>query len=219
MDEWVENERRTRPNGEVIIVRYADDLVMGFQYKAEAERYHAALREQLSKYGLTLHPEKTSLKEFGRYAAANRKKRGEGKPEGFDFLGFTHLCSKNRKGGFFLKRKTKSKSQRQTIRETKEALRKRMHAPIKQTGDWLKSVVQGYGQYYGVPGNIKALKSFRSLVAKAWYWSLKRRSQKGTAMNWQRFRPIVDAYLPHLQTCHDFPEVRFAITQGRSRMR
>ncbi len=97
MDEWVENERRTRPNREVIMERYADDLVMGFQYKAEAERYHAVLREQLSSFGLTLHPEKACLKEFGRYAAANRKKRGEGKPESFDFLGFTHLCSKNRK--------------------------------------------------------------------------------------------------------------------------
>jgi len=219
LDDWVEKERRTRPNGEVIMVRYADDFVMGFQDKAEAERYHAALKEELSNYGLTLHPEKTSLKEFGRYAATNRKKRGEGKPESFDFLGFTHLCSKNRKGGFFLKRKTKSKSQRQAIRETKEALRKRMHASMKQTGDWLKSVVQGYGQYYGVPGNIKALRSFRSFVAKAWYWSLRRRSQKGTAMNWQRFTPIVDAYLPHLRTCHDFPEARFALTQGRSRMR
>ena len=219
LDEWVENERRTRPNGEVIIVRYADDLVLGFQYKEEAERYHAALKEQLSGYGLTLHPEKTRLKEFGRYAAERRKKRGEGKPEGFDFLGFTHLCSKNRKGGYFLKRKTISKRLRQTIREIKEALRIRMHAPIAQTGNWLKSVLQGYGQYFGVPGNIKALKSFRDLVAKAWHWSLRRRSQKGTAMNWQRFTPIVDAYLPRLRICHDFPDVRFALTQGRSRMR
>jgi RNA-directed DNA polymerase len=219
LDEWVENERRTRPNGEVIIVRYADDFVLGFQYKAEAERYLAALREQLSNFGLTLHPVKTRLKEFGRYAATGRKKRGEGKPDGFDFLGFTHLCSKNRKGGFFLKRKSISKRQRQAIREIKESLRKRMHAPIKQTGDWLKSVVRGYGQYFGVPGNIKAVKSFRDLVAKAWYWSLRRRSQKGRAMNWKRFTLIVDAYLPHLRICHDFPEVRFAITQGKSRMR
>jgi len=219
LDEWVENERRTRPNGEVIIVRYADDMVLGFQYKNEAERYLAALKEQLSGHGLTLHPEKTCLKEFGRYAAEGRKKRGEGKPEGFDFLGFTHLCSKNRKGGYFLRRKTISKRLRQTIREVKDALRKRMHAPIKQTGIWLKSVVLGYGQYFGVPGNIEALKSFRDLVAKAWYWSLRRRSQKGTAMTWQRFTPIVNTYLPRLRLCHDFPEVRFAITQGRSRMR
>ena len=185
LDEWVENERRTRPNGEVIIVRYADDMVQGFQHKQEAERYLTALREQLSGYGLTLHPEKTRLKEFGRYAAERRKKSGEGKPESFDFLGFTHLCSKNRKGGYFLKRKTVSKRLRQTIREIKEALRKKMHDPVEQTGDWLKSVVQGYGLYFGVPGNIKALKSFRDLVAKAWYRSLRRRSQKGTAMAWQ----------------------------------
>jgi group II intron reverse transcriptase/maturase len=219
LDEWVENERRTRPNGEVIMVRYADDMVLGFQYKEEAERYHEALKEQLCRHGLKLHPEKTRLKEFGRYAGERRKKRGEGKPEGFDFLGFTHLCSKNRKGDYFLKRKTTSKRLRETIREIKEALRQRMHAPIVQTGNWLKSVVQGYGLYFGVPGNIKALKSFRDLVAKAWYRSLRRRSQKGTAMTWQRFTPIVDAYLPRLRICHDFPEVRFAMTQGRSRMR
>ena len=219
LDEWVEKERRSRPDGEVIIVRYADDMVLGFQHKEEAERYLTALREQLSGYGLTLHPEKTRLKEFGRYAAERRKKRGEGKPESFDFLGFTHLCSKNRKGDYFLKRKTVSKRLRQTIRETKESLRKKMHDPLEQTGDWLRSVVQGYGLYFGVPGNIKALKSFRDLVAKAWYRSLRRRSQKGTAMTWQRFIPIVDAYLPRLRICHDFPEVRFASTQGKSRMR
>ena len=219
LDEWVENERRTRPNGEVIMVRYADDMVLGFQYKEEAERYHKALKEQLSRHGLTLHPEKTRLKEFGRYAAERRKKRGKGKPESFDFLGFTHLCSKNRNGGYFLKRKTINKRLRQTIREIKEALRKKMHAPINQTGNWLRSVVQGYGLYFGVPGNIKALKGFRDLVAKAWFWSLRRRSQKGAAMIWQRFTPIVDAYLPRLRICHEFPDARFATTQGRSRMR
>ena len=122
-------------------------LVLGFQYKEEAERYLAALKEQLSGYGLTLHPEKTRLKEFGRYAEERRKKRGEGKPEGFDFLGFTHLCSKNRKGGYFLRRKTISKRLRQTIREVKDALRIRMHAPIKQTGIWLKSVVLSTPEY------------------------------------------------------------------------
>ena len=126
---------------------------------------------------------------------------------------------KNRKGGYFLKRKTVSKRLRQTIGEIKEALRKKMHDPVEQTGNWLKSVVQGYGLYFGVPGNIKALKSFRDLVTKAWYRSLRRRSQKGTAMTWQRFTPIVDAYFPRLRICHEFPEVRFAITQGKSRMR
>ena len=200
-------------------MRYADDSVLGFQYKEEAERYLVALKEQLSGFGLTLHPEKTRLKAFGRYAAERRKKRGEGKPAGFDFLVFKHLCKKNRKGGFFLRRKTISKRLRQTIREIKEALRIRMHAPIVQTGNWLKSVEQGYGQYFGVSGNIKALKSFRNLVTKAWYWSLRRRSQKGRAMNWQQFTPIVGAYIPRLRICHEFPEVRFAKTQGRSRLR
>ena len=219
LDEWVENERRSHPDGEVIIVRYADDVVLGFQYKTEAERYLEALKERLGTYSLTLHPRKTRLIEFGRYAAERRKKRGEGKPESFDFLGFTHLCSRTRKGGYFLKRKTKSKGQRKTLQDIKASLRKQMHTPLHQTGTWLRRVVQGHGNYFGVPGNSQSLKSFRDQVVKAWYRSLRRRSQKGGAMTWERFRPIVDIYIPHLRICHEFPEVRFAITQGRSRMR
>ena len=219
LDEWVEKERRSHSDGEVIIVRYADDVVLGFQYKTEAERYHEALKERLGTYSLTLHPRKTRLIEFGRYAAERRKKRGEGKPESFDFLGFTHLCSKTRKGGYFLKRKTKSKGQRKTLQDIKASLRKQMHAPLHQAGTWLRRVVQGHGNYFGVPGNSQSLKSFRDQVVKAWYRSLRRRSQKGRAMTWQRFRPIVDAYIPYLRICHEFPEVRFANTQGRSRMR
>ena len=219
LDEWVENERRSHPDGEVIIVRFADDVVLGFQHKTVAERYLEALKERLGLYGLTLHPRKTRLIEFGRYAAERRKKRGEGKPESFDFLGFTHLCSTNRQGGYFLKRKTKRKRLRQKLYDIKAVLRKHLHAPLHQTGTWLRSVVKGHGLYFGVPGNSKSLKSFRDQVVKAWYKSLRRRSQKGTAMTWERFRPIVDAYLPHLRICQDFPEVRFAKTQGRSRMR
>lgn len=219
VDEWVEQERRRRNNGEVIIIRYADDLVLGFQYKTEAERYLEALNERVQTYGLKLHPEKTCLKEFGRYAEERRRKRGEGKPESFDFLGFTHLCSRNRKGGYFLKRKTKTKKMRQKLSELKEELMKRKHAPIQQTGTWLKSVVQGHGLYFGVPGNSKALRSYRDQVVKMWLKVLRRRSQKGIALTWEKFNRIVDKYIPHLRICQPFPEVRFAMTQGRSRMR
>ena len=219
LDEWVENERRTRPNGDIIMVRYADDTVLGFQYKSEAERYLAAMRERLAGFGLTLHPEKTRLIEFGRYAAKSRQKRGEGKPESFNFLGFTHLCSVTRKGGFFLKRQTIGKSLRETVRRITEILKRKMHEPISVTGAWLKSVVQGFGLYFGVPGNHKALKRYRELVVKAWLKSLRRRSQKGRTLNWEHFTSIVDAYIPRLRICHEFPEVRFATTQGRSRMR
>jgi len=219
LDEWVEHERNSRPSGDVIMVRYADDVVLGFQHKTEAERYLVTLRERLAGFGLTLHPEKTRLIEFGRYAAERRKRRGEGKPDSFNFLGFTHLCSVTRKGSYFLKRQTRGKRLLQTVRGITENLRKTLHEPVYQIGSWLKSVVQGFGLYFGVPGNSKALKTFRDLVAKAWFKSLRRRSQKGTAMNWRRFTHIVDAYLPRLRICHEFPEVRFATTQGKSRMR
>jgi len=136
-----------------------------------------------------------------------------------NFLGFTHLCSVTRKGKFFLKRQTSGKRLRQTVRKVTETLRKTIHAPVFQIGNWLKSVVQGFGLYFGVPGNSKALKSFRDLVVKAWFKILRRRSQKGTALSWKRFIPIVNAYIPRLRICHEFPEVRFATTQGRSRMR
>lgn len=219
LDEWVESERRTRPNGDVIIVRFADDCVLGFQYKSEAERFLTAMRERLAGFGLTLNPEKTRLIEFGRYVAERRQKRGEGKPESFNFLGFTHLCSVNKKGGYFLKRQTIGKRLREKVRSVAIALKKRMHRPVSETGTWLQSVVQGFGLYFGVPGNHKALQRYRLLVVRAWFKSLRRRSQKGTAMTWKRFSPIVDAYIPRLRICHDFPEARFAITQGRSRMR
>jgi len=219
LDEWVETERRSRPNGDVIMVRYADDMVLGFQYKSEAERYLKAIGERLAEFGLSLNLKKTRLIEFGRYAAERRQKRGEGKPESFDFLGFTHLCSVNKKGGYFLKRVTIGKRLRQSVKAITENLKKRMHRPVPETGKWLKMVVEGYGMYFGVPGNSKRLKRYRDLVVKEWFKSLRRRSQKGTALTWARFNKIVDIYIPHLRICHDFPEVRFATTQGRSRMR
>jgi len=215
LDQWVEYERKTRPCGDVIIVRFADDFVIGFAHRATAERYLAELRDRFTAFGLTLHPDKTRLIEFGRYAATNRSKRGDGKPETFNFLGFTHICATNRKGGFFLKRTTIAKRLKNKVKEITADLRKRMHRPVKETGDWLKSVFRGHVNYYGVPGNLEALKSFRDLIAGAWRKVLRRRSQKGRTMTWEKFRKILDAYLPHVQICHPFPNVRFDAIHSR----
>ncbi len=219
LDEWVKDEWRTGTHGEIIMVRFADDFVLGFQYKIEAERCLTAMRERLAEFGLRLHPEKTRLIEFGRYASERRKNRGKGKPETFNFLGFTHLCSVNKKGWYFLKRHTTSQRLRQKVRKITDKLKKKMHRPITETGEWLKSVVQGFGNYAGVPGNYKALQRYRGLVIRAWLKSLRRRSQKGRVMTWERFMSIAEAYIPHLRQCHEFPEVRFAKTQSKSRMR
>jgi len=220
LDQWLCNWREKTGTGDVIIVRYADDFVIGFQYKWKAEQCLRDLRERFLEYGLTLHPEKTRLIEFGRFASSNRKERGEDKPETFDFLGFTHLCSVNRKGRFFLKRITTRKRLKDKVKETLLEMRKRMHRPVIETGQWLRSVVKGFGLYFGVPGNSEAIGAFRDLIVKGWLKLLQRRSQKGTALNWAKYNKIVDRYIPHLRICHPFPEVRFnARTQDRSRMR
>ncbi len=212
LDLWIKHERTRRNCGDVIIVRYADDFVIGFQYRNTAERCLADMRERFAGFGLKLHQEKTRLIEFGRYAASNRKKRGEGKPETFDFLGFTHICSINRKGYFFLRRKTIRKRLKNKVKETKELMRKRMHRPVVETGKWLASVLRGFAQYYGVPGNSEALYTFRDQIVKSWFKVLRRRSQKGRRLNWKKYLRVVDSYLPRLQTIHPFPEVRFGAT-------
>jgi RNA-directed DNA polymerase len=220
LDQWVEYERRTNPCGDVIIVRYADDFVIGFERKATAERFHATLRDRFTAFGLTLHPGKTRLIEFGRQAIHNRQQRGEGKPETFGFLGFTHICTLNRKGRFFLKRVTIAKRLRKKVREVTDILRRAMHKPVYEVGRWLASVLRGFVAYHGVPGNLEALKRFRDLIAKIWFRVLRRRSQKGKSLTWARFTWILDSYLPHVRVCHPFPNVRFdANTRGRSRMR
>lgn len=215
LDLWVEYERKTKPAGEVAIVRYADDFVIGFEHKTTAERYLAELRARFTAFGLTLHPEKTRLIEFGRYAASNRKDRGKDKPETFNFLGFTHICSTKRNGSFSLKRITIRKRLCSKIKEITENLRKRMHRPVHETGEWLGSVLRGIFNYYGVPGNLKALRSFRDLIARAWLRTLRKRSQRGTAINGERFKPIQDSYLPHAQICHPYPSVRFDARYSR----
>ena len=215
LDQWVAHERQSPDCGDVVIVRYADDFVLGFQHKATAERFLQALRQRFAEYGLTLHPDKTRLIEFGRFAASNRAERGEGKPETFDFLGFTHICSTTRRGGFFLKRITIGKRLRKKVKAVAGELRKRMHRPVIETAEWLRSVLRGHGQYYGVPGNSAALKSFYDLVAKAWHKVLRRRSQKGRRLSWEKFNRIKDACLPHIRICHPFPDVRFDATHSR----
>src|SRR5713101_6226736 len=169
-DVWVQHWREHRATGDVIIVRYADDIVMGFEQRADAERFLQEWKERLRKFGLELHPDKTRLIEFGRFAAEDRKRRGQGKPETFNFLGCTHICAKNRKtGGFSVDRKTIRKRLSAKLKAVREELRRRWHEPVAEVGKWLRSVVQGYFNYHAVPGNIDSLQSFRAQVV--WHWS------------------------------------------------
>lgn len=179
LDLWV-NQWRTRcATGDVVIVRYADDFVLGFQHRHEAERFLLELRERLEKFGLRLHPDKTRLIEFGRFATENRQRRGAGKPETFDFLGFTHACGQKLKTkGFLVRRLTIKKRLRAMLQAVKQVLLRRRHEPIPQVGAWLRSVVTGYYRYHAVPGNIRALTTFRREVVRAWLHALRRRSQR-----------------------------------------
>ena len=214
-DLWVQAWREKSARGGVILVRYADDFVLGFEHRTEAERFLEELRERLAKFGLELHPAKTRRIEFGRWAIANRRGRGEGKPETFDFLGFTHICEINGKSGrFVVRRRTVRKRMRAKLAEIKDQLRARMHARPAETGKWLRTVVRGYFQYHGVPGNRHMLASFRWALARHWRRSLWRRGQKGR-MSWGRFYRLLDAYVPRPRCCHPFPSVRFAAMHPR----
>ncbi len=178
-DLWVQQWRKQKARGDVIVVRFADDTVVGFQYESDAKQFQEELKERLLKFELELHPEKTRLIEFGRYAAERREEREEGKPETFTFLGFTHICGKRRKDGkFAILRQTIKKKMRTKISEIKIELRKRMHDPIQEIGKWLKAVVTGHYQYYGVPGNYDAMNDFRNEVSEKWIHTLRRRGQK-----------------------------------------
>lgn len=218
-DLWVEAWRNKCAKGEVIVVRYADDSILGFQYQAEADRFVDEFKKRLGKFGLELHPEKTRRIEFGRFAEQNRKRRGEGKPETFDFLGFTHIAGKNSQGRFTVKRKTMVKRMRAKLQQLKEQLRMRRHDPVPLTGKWLKSVVQGYCNYHAVPGNMDSLMGFRERLSRHWWRSLLRRSQKH-ALTWDRFHRLLDRWLPVPHLLHPWPEHRFdAMIRDRSRMR
>ena len=213
-DLWVHAWRQKWAQGEVVIVRYADDTVLGFQYQKDADRFLEHLRERLKKFGLDLHPDKTRRIEFGRFAEQNRKARGEGKPEAFDFLGFTHISGRNRHGRFALKRKTIAKRMRAKLQEIKQELRRRMHDPIEQTGRWLQSVVQGYFNYHAIPGNMQRLHVYRERVTRHWRWVLRRRGQKHRP-TWARIRRLVEHWLPRPRVLHPYPDVRFAAQHPR----
>ena len=218
-DRWARQWRRRNAHGDVVIVRFADDFVAGFEHENDARRFLADLRERFATFGLELHPDKTRLIEFGRNAARTRAARGDGKPETFDFLGFTHYCGKTRTGRFWLKRRTISKRMRAKLAEVKDQLRQRRHLPIPEQGQWLASVVRGHCAYYAVPGNTDAVRAFRDQATLHWLKALRRRSQR-TRLTWPRMNRLATWWLPPVRVMHPFPSVRFdARTRGRSPVR
>ena len=213
-DLWAERWRRQEAQGDMIVVRYADDLAVGFEYKDDARRFLDAMRERLGEFALSLHPDKTRLIEFGRFAAVDRKRRGLGKPETFAFLGFTFICGKSRQESFQLQRKTRRDRMRAKLKDIKAELRRRMHQPIPIQGLWLKQVVTGHFAYYAVPTNSRALSAFRHYVTDLWRRTLRRRSQKD-GFTWDRMTKLVDAWLPQPRILHPWPDVRFDVRHPR----
>ncbi len=208
LDLWVAG-RRKQARGDVIVVRYADDVVLGFENRDEVESWRRELQEQLRKAGLELNPEKTRRIEFGRFAEQNRKQRGEGKPETFDFLGFTHICGKTRMSGrFTVRRNMIGKRMRAKLQEIRQKLRQRMHEAVPQTGKWVRSVVQGYFNYHAVPGNGKRLLAFRDAVVRYWRQMLNRRSQRGR-VDWERMSRLVRRWIPSVRILRPYPSVSF----------
>jgi group II intron reverse transcriptase/maturase len=216
LDQWVHQWRQRPGCSDVIVVRYADDVVMGFQHRDEAERFQEELRARLKEHGLELHQGKTRLVEFGRFAAANRAERGEGKPETFAFLGFTHICARRQSdGGFTVLRKTIGRRLRQKAKEVREALMQRRHEPVAAQGRWLRSVVQGFFHYYAVPGNRRAIDVFRTLVNRGWLRALRRRSQKGLKLTWDRMKRLIATWIPTAKTLHPYPNKRLVLVNPR----
>jgi len=213
-DWWVETWRRKHARGDMIVVRYADDLVVGFQHRAEAERFLTEFEERLAKFGLEVNREKTRLVEFGRYAQANRKRRKEGKPETFTFLGFTHMCGHNSKGYFEVWRLTAAKRMRAKLASIKVELRRNRHEAPSVVGSWLKRVVTGYYHYYAVPGNIRSLSRFRQRLCRLWRRELRRRSQKRRP-SWAKLLPLFERWIPRPRVLHPYPDARFAVHHPR----
>ena len=209
-DLWVQHWRKTKAKGDVIVVRWADDFVVGFEHQADAARFHHELAERFAKFKLKLHPQKTRVIEFGYYAANNRRRRGKGKPETFNFLGFTHICGKKRSGMFTVYRRTMSKRKRAKLKEVKTELRKRMHHRVAEVGKWLRSVVAGHNRYYGVPSNLDSLMSFRFHVVGHWRWALRRRSQK-TRLTWEQMVRLANRWLPPPTLHHPYPLRRLGV--------
>jgi len=214
LDLWAKRWRRREATGDMIIVRYADDVVVGFEHEDDARRFLDAMRGRLEEFMLSLHPDKTRLIEFGRFAAANRRRRGLGKPETFAFLGFTFICGKSRRGRFLLQRKTRSDRMRAKLQDIKVELRRRMHWPIPEQGKWLRQVVTGFFNYHAVPTNGRALSVFRFRVARLWHRILMRRSQR-SGMTWDRIGRLVDDFLPRPKILHPWPDRRFAVSHPR----
>ncbi len=210
LDLWAQRWRRSHDRGHVVIVRYADDFVVGIRRRSDAERFRKELTTRLQSFGLELHPEKTRLLEFGRFAAANRKARGEGKPETFDFLGFTHICDKTRDGRFLLLRHTIAKRRRATLRRIKGELRKRLHDPVPSVGKWLCRSLDGYFNYHAVPTNSQILRGLRTQVIWHWFRSLQRRSQR-TTMTWARMKRLVARWIPAATVRHPWPSERLSV--------
>jgi len=219
LDQWAHQWRKRYAHGDVVIVRWADDFIVGFEHHGDAEQFLADLRERFAKFALELQAEKTRLIMFGRMAAQQQGGRGLGRPETFDFLGFTHACGKTKSGRFMLKRVTISKRMRAKLREVKDQLKRRRHLPIPEQGQWLGSVVRGHLAYYAVPGNTDAVAAFRAQVTWHWYRALRRRSQR-TRLNWGRMSRLRAKWLPPARVLHPFPDTRFdATTRGRSPVR
>jgi len=218
-DLWADHWRRTQATGDVVIVRYADDFVVGFQHESDADRFRADLAERFRQFNLELHAQKTRVIEFGRFAAERRERRGEGKPATFDFLGFTHVCGKARAGGFVVLRRTMAVRMRAKLKELTESLRRRMHEGIAATGRWLAAVVAGHYRYFGVPRNYPALDRFRDRVRRLWHRMLMRRGQKGYISE-PRMTRIAARWLPRPRICQPYPDQRLAsFIRGKSPVR
>jgi group II intron reverse transcriptase/maturase len=213
-DLWAQRWRRREATGDMIIVRFADDIIVGFEHETDARRFWDAMRARLQEFSLSLHPDKTRLIEFGRHAAARRAQRGLGKPETFNFLGFTFVCGKSRRGRFLIKRKTRRDRMRAKLGEIKKEMRRRMHQPIPEQGKWLRQVVSGFFAYHAVPTNGRALMAFRYHVTDLWRRSLRRRSQKDHT-TWARVTTLTDDWLPKPRILHPWPNQRLAVKHPR----
>src|SRR5262245_38655107 len=214
LDLWANRWRRREATGDMIIVRYADDFIVGLQHESDARRFLEEMRRRLGEFALSLHPEKTRLIEFGRFAAERRKRRGLGKPETFNFLGFTFICGKTRAGNFQIKRKTRADRMRVKLKIVQEEMRRRMHQPVAVQGKWLWYVVNGYFNYHAVPTNFRALTAFRTEIARRWRRVLTRRSER-TKLNWDKMNRLLDDWLPKPRILHPWPAQRFAVRYPR----
>ena len=212
LDLWADWWRNRHAHGDVIIVRWADDFIVGFEYREDAEMFLTGLPERFARFGLELHPGKTRLIEFGRHPARNRAAREEGRPETFSFLGFTHICATSRSGRFWVRRITISKRMRAKLKEVSLQMKRHRHLPIPVQGRWLASVVRGHMAYYAVAGNSQAVAAFRTQLTSRWHKALRCRSQKGRNLSWAQMNRIQRRWLPPARIMHPYPEVRFSAT-------